>query len=107
MMDQNRKDELDALFERTLRDFVAGENPPERVWTNIRARVQEPRQQTQSRFGYLRHLGTEVMSWGSDVGTTVQIILASLYIRGNGEGWTERLVVTGHSTVPLHYSIHH
>lgn len=106
-MDQNRKDELDVLFERTLRDFVAGETPPDRVWTSIRTRVQESRQQTQSRFGYLRHLGTEVMSWGSDVGTTVQIILASLYIRGNGEEWTERLITTGHSTVPLHYSIHH
>ena len=106
-MDHKRKDGLDILFERTLRDFVSNEAPPPRVWTNIRMGVRKRRQRPTSRFGYLRHLGTEVMAWGSDIGTTVQIMLASLYVRSNGEEWTEGLMLTGHSTVPLHYSIHH
>ena len=106
-MGPGRKDELDILFERTLRDFVADEVPPERTWAKIRTRVQERGTQTRSSRGYLRHLGTEIMAWGSDIGTTVQIILASLYVRSEGEEWTEGLVLTGHSTVPLHYSIHH
>jgi hypothetical protein len=106
-MDHSRKDELDILFERTLRDFVSDEAAPGRVWTNIRMRVRKRRQQPRSRFGYLSRLGTEVMAWGSDIGTTVQIMLASLYVRSNGEEWTERLMLTGHSTVPLHYSIHY
>ena len=106
-MGRSGKDELDILFERTLKDLVADEVPRERVWADIKTRVQERRRQPRSSRGYLRHLGTEVMAWGSDIGTTVQIILASLYVRSEGEEWTEGLVLTGHSTVPLHYSIHH
>lgn len=104
-MDYNRKDELDILVGRTLRESVSNEVAPDRVWARIRKRLQERRWQPQSGFGNLRHLGTEVMSWGSEIGTTMQIIFASFYIRSNGEGWTERLILTGHQAVPLH-SIH-
>ena len=102
------KDELDALVERALKDSVTNVAPPDRVWANIRLRVQRRGQQPRSRLGYLRHLGAEVMAWGDDIGATVQIMLASLYVRSNGEEWsTERLVVARRSAAPSHYAIHY
>lgn len=102
------KDELDALVERALKDSVSNVAPPDKVWANIRLGVQRRGQQPPAALGYLRRLGAEVMAWGEDIGATVQIMLAALYVRSNGEEWsTERSVVARRSAAPLHYSIHH
>ncbi len=107
-MDQPRRDELDVLVERALKDSVANVVPPDRVWANIWLRVRRRGQQPRSRLGYLHHLGAEVMAWGDDITATVQIMLASLYIRGNGEQCdTERLAVARRSAAPSHYAIHY
>jgi hypothetical protein len=106
-MSDTRRDELDLLLEGALKEFVANEAPPHRVWTNIRRRVQRPGQQSGSGFGYLRHIRAQVMALGSDIGATAQIMLASVYVSGAWEEEIERLIVAGRSTVPLHYSIHH
>ena len=107
-MDRSRTEELDMLLERALKDSVSKEAPPERVWANIRLGVQTRGQQPQSRVGPLHRLGAEVMAWGSDIGSTVRIMLASLYVRSNGEEWTtERLIVARRSGAHPHYSIHY
>jgi hypothetical protein len=102
------KDDLDALVERALKDSVTNVAPPDKVWASIRLGVQRRGQQPPAALGYLRHLAAEVMALGDDIGSTARIMLASLYVRSNGEEWsTERLVVARRSAAPLHYSIHH
>jgi len=106
-MRNNRKDELGMLIEGALEESFSKESPADGVWTNIKLRVQGRRQQPLSSPGHLRHLGEEVMAWGSDIGATARILLASFGAYGNGEEWTERLILGGHPTVSLYYSIHH
>jgi len=102
------KDELDVLVERALKDSVSNVAPPDKVWANIRLGVQRRGQQPPAALGYLRRLGAEVMALGDDIGSTARIMLASLYVRSNGEEWsTERLVVARRSAASLHYSMHH
>jgi len=107
-MDRSRRDELDMLLERALNDFVSNEAPSHSVWASIKLRVEGQRQQPRSRVGPLRDLAGEVMAWGSDIGSTARIMLASLYVRSNGEEWTtERLIVARCSGAHPHYSIHY
>ena len=42
-------DEMDTLVRWTLRDSVAGEEPPPEVWDKIRARLEQPKAQSQPR----------------------------------------------------------
>ncbi len=105
-MYRTRRDELDMLIETVLKDSVSDEAPPDRVWKNIRLRVQKQGQQTRPRLWYLRHLGTEVIARGGDVVSTACTILTpSVY--SHEAGSAERLVWAGYSSTPLHYSIHH
>lgn len=107
-MDRDKRDELDTLLEMALQQCLSNEAPPERVWANIRRRVHRLRRQPQSRLEYLSHVGSQAMSWMSDVGSTAQIMLASLYVRSNGEEWTtERLIVARRSAGPTHYTVHY
>lgn len=107
-MDESTRSELDILLEGALKGFVSNEAPRDRVWSNIRLRAQGRRQEARSRLGYLRHLGREAIGLGADIGATARILLASLYIRSNGEEWTtERLVVARRSAGPPHCSIHY
>lgn len=107
-MDERRRSELDILLEGALKDFVSNEAPRNRVWSNIRQRVEGRSQQARSRLGYLRDLGREAIARGADIGATARILLASLYIRSNGEEWTtERLIVARRSAGPPHCSIHY
>lgn len=105
-MGDNMRDELDVLVERVLRDCVSGETPPQRVWTNIRLGVQEQRGQASPRFRHVRSLWAEVISCGADFVVGARLILTPSAMGGEN-GWTERLVLAGHSSAPLHYSIHH
>ena len=107
-MDRSRRDELGMLLERALNDFVSNEAPSHSVWTSIKLRVQGRGQQPRSRLGPLRDLAGEVVVWGSDIGSTARIMLASLYVRSNGEEWTtERLILARRSAAAPHYSIHY
>ena len=106
-MYNGRKDELGMLIRGALRVSVSKESPPDEVWTNIKLRVRGRHGQPPSNLGYLRQLAEEVMGWGSDIGSTARIMLASFYAHSNGEEWTERLILAGHPSVSLHYSIHH
>jgi len=42
-------DEMDTLVRWTLRDSVAGEEPPPETWDRIRARLEQPKAQSQPR----------------------------------------------------------
>ena len=44
-------DEMDTLVRWTLRDSVAGEEPPPEMWDKIRARLEQPKAQSQPRGG--------------------------------------------------------
>ena len=44
-------DEMDTLVRWTLRDSVAGEEPPPEVWDKIRARLEQPKAQSHARRG--------------------------------------------------------
>lgn len=101
-----RRDQLDVLVERALRDRVCGETPPSRVWTNIRAGVEERREHTPSRFERVLNFGSEVLSVGADIAVGARIMLTPSPAAGVN-GWTKRLVLAGPSSVSLHYSIHH
>jgi hypothetical protein len=101
-----RRDQLDVLLERALRDRVCGETPPSRVWTNIKVGVQERREHAPSRFQHVRGLWTDVVSYGADVVFGARITLTPSPAGGEN-GWTQRLVLGGPSSAPLHYSIHH
>ncbi len=101
-----RRDQLDVLLERALRDRVCGETPPSRVWTNIKIGVEDRRAHAPSRFERVLNLGFELLSLGADIAVGARIMLTpSPAARENG--WTERLVLAGPSSVSLHYSIHH
>ncbi len=105
-MNRTRRDELDMLIETALKGSVSDEAPSDRVWKNIRLRVQNQSQETRPRLGYLRRLGMEVMAWGSGIFSTGRVILApSVYSHELRS--TERLIWAVHSSTPLHYSIHH
>lgn len=101
-----RRDQLDVLLERALEDWVSGETPPSRVWTNIKAGVEERREHAPSRFQRVLNLGSEVLSLGADIAVGARITLTPSPAGGEN-GWTQRLVLAGPSSAPLHYSIHH
>ncbi len=101
-----RRDQLDVLVERALRDRVCGEIPPSRVWTNIKAGVEERREHAPSRFERVLDLGSLVLALGADIAVGARIMLTPSPATGEN-GWTKRLVLAGPSSVSLHYSIHH
>jgi hypothetical protein len=106
-MSDTRRDELDRLLGRALKEFVSEETPPHRVWANVRRRVQGRGPRRVSGLGYLRQLGVEVMALGSDLGATARIMLAPLLVSSAWEDGTQRLILAGRSTGPLNFSIHH
>lgn len=101
-----RRDQLDVLLERALKDGVSAETPPNRVWTNIKAGIEERRRHEPSRFQRLLDVGADVLSVGADIAMGARITLTPSPAGGEN-GWTQRLVLAGHSTAPLHYSFHH
>ncbi len=104
-MDRSKRDDLDILVERALQDLVSDQAPPDRVWASIRLELQE-RRRSQAKFEFLRLLGTEIVALGADIVAGIGIMLTpSMY--GGEEGWTERLVLAGHSSPALLYSIQH
>lgn len=105
-MSSSGRDELDSLLERALRCSVSDQTPPDRVWTDIRARVLGRFRQPHAGGGHLRDLGAEVVALGSGIVAATCIILTPS-VHGSEEGWTERLVSAGHSSASLHYSIHY
>ena len=105
-MSDNRKDELDVLVERALRDWVSHEVPPDRVWSNIRLGLAERVGRSPSRSPWARQLWTAAVSLGADVFVAARMIL-SPSPHGGENGWTRRLVVAGRSSGSVWVSIHH
>ena len=105
-MSDNRKDELDVLVERALRDWASHEVPPDRVWTNIRLGLAERVERSPSRSPWARQLWTAAVSLGADVLVAARMIL-SPSPHGGENGWTRRLVVAGRSSASVWVSTHH
>lgn len=104
-MDRSKRDDLDILIERVLRDLVSDQAPPDRVWASIRLELQE-RRRSQAKFEFLRLLGTEIVALGADIVAGVGIMLTPSVCSGE-EGWTQRLVLAGYSSPALLHCIHH
>ena len=104
-MNRSKRDDLDILVERVLRDLVSDQAPPDRVWASIRLELQEGRR-SQTKFELLRLLGTEIVALGADIVAGVGIMLTPS-VCSCEEGWTERLVLAGHSSPALLHCIHH
>ena len=105
-MGDNRRDELDVLVERALKDCVSNGAPPERVWTNVRLGLRERATRSPSRSDRAREWWAEALVWTAGVFVSVRIILTPS-VNGCDSGWAERLVLTGHSSASLRLSIHH
>jgi hypothetical protein len=105
-MGDYRRDELDTLMERALKDWASKAAPPDRVWTNIRLGLRERRGRAQSRSYRLREWWKEALVWGTGALVSARIILTPS-VNGGDHGWTERLVLVGHSSTSLRLFIHH
>jgi hypothetical protein len=105
-MDGNRRDELDVLVERAVKNWLSGETPPDRVWTNIRLGLRERAERSRSRPDGLRRLCTDVWSWGTEVLVSARTILTPS-LNGGDRDWTERLLLAGPSSVSVRLVIHY
>jgi hypothetical protein len=105
-MDGNRRDELDVLVERALKDWASEKAPPNRVWHNIRFGLQERVERSHSRPDRVRQWWADAWLWGTEVlGSARMIATPSLY--SSDHGWPERIVLTGPSSASLRLFIHH
>jgi hypothetical protein len=106
MMDGNRRDELDVLVERAVKNWVSGATPPDRVWNNIRLGLRERAERGQSTPNRLRQSWADAWSWGTEALVSARIILTPTVSGGDG-GWTERMLLAGPPAASLRVFIHH
>jgi hypothetical protein len=106
MMDDNRRDELDVLVERTLRNWASEKAPSDRVWDGIRFGLQERMERRRSRPERVREWWADAWSLGTEAVLSARIILTPSLYSGD-HGWPERVVLAGPSSVSLRLLIHH
>jgi hypothetical protein len=105
-MDDNRRDELDLLVERALKDWVSEKAPPNRVWDSIRFGLREREDRSQSGPDRVRQWWTDAWLWGSEMLRSASMIATpSLY--SADRGWPERIMLTSPSSASLRLFIHH
>jgi hypothetical protein len=104
-MVDRRRDEFDELLERALKRRVFSEAPSDTVWENIILEVSGRDQQYASRREHLAEWISEAVIWASGLAATARIMLTPSPL-GFQEEWADALMVAGHMSVPLHYSIH-
>lgn len=98
----NKRHELDMLLERALKETVSNEDPPDKVWENIALELSQRHEQPRSRRRYIRELASEAMVWAGSFAATARIMLTP-FAPGNGEGWSGRMLLAGHASIPAHY----
>jgi hypothetical protein len=105
-MDDNRRDELDLLVERALKEWASDKVPSNRVWNNIRFGLQERVGQNRSRADRVRLWWDEAWLWGTEVLASARMIVTpSPY--SFDRGWLEHIAVTSPSSASLRLFMHH
>jgi hypothetical protein len=105
-MDDKRRDELDLLVERALREWAAGETATDRVWEGIELALRDRSARATKRSWGFRQLWQDAYFWGTEVLACARIILAPSMLEVEN-GWAERLVLAGQSHAFYRVSINH
>jgi len=105
-MKDSRRDELDILVERALRQWARGEAAPERVWERIELTLRDRRTQTPRGTGGFSQLWRHAYHCGLDVLACARIILAPCVLAIEND-WAGRLVLAGQSHAFYRSSFNH
>ena len=105
-MNGNRREELDTMVERALREWARGETAPERVWERIELTLRDRRTQTPRGTGGLGQLWRYAYQCGLDVLACARIILAPCALSVEND-WAGRLVLAGQSHAFYRSSFNH
>jgi hypothetical protein len=104
-MHDNRRDELDLLVERSLKEWASEKTPPNRVWDNVRFGLRKRVERSQSRTDRVRQWWAEAWLCGTEVLASARMIVTpSLY--SVDRGWPERIVLTSPSSASLRLLMH-
>lgn len=105
-MDDSRRDELDLVVERALREWASGEAAPDHVWERIELALRDRSAQTPRSSSVFRQVWRHAYYWGMDVLACARIVLAPS-MQAIDNGWAERLVLAGQSHAFYRVSINH